>query len=335
MSRILLAVLLLIASLLSCPSHAALSPLPAMNLNPLHVVLLQPLAQAPGIDTGAAFVLGYATIMTAEDRGVNSALLDMEVARASLRLAAELPVGVGVWADVSYLWYGGGAFDDLLIAYHEATHLPEGSRPDRPRNSFAYTVSRDGQVYSPDPPAGGGLGDTVLGALVPIPRFAGAATEVSWRIMGKLPTGSSAHGFGSGRMDAATGIIASWSGERLWVLGNLDGLYFGGTPHPALPLGTHRALSALLEGGLSIDPLGTFSVGLDYLASPYETGFASLDRDVLMLRVGFQRAVSRSLRIHAGFTEDLALHSSPDFALFLGLEWSGDEDTATVLPGTR
>jgi hypothetical protein len=247
----------------------------------------------------------------------------MEVARASLRLAAELPSGLGIWADLSYLWFGGGAFDDLLIDYHDALHLPNGDRPDRPRNTFGYTVSRDGQVYSPDPPAGGGPGDTVIGAVVPIPGFSGSGTEVSWRVTGKLPTGSSADGFGSGRADVGTGIIASWSGERFWLLGNLDGLYFGGTPHPALHMGTHWALSALAEGGLSIDPLGTVSAGLGYLASPYDTGFSSLDRDVLMLRVGFQRPVSKSLLLHVGFTEDLAVESSPDFAVFLGLEWSG------------
>jgi hypothetical protein len=41
-----------------------------------------------------------------------------------------------------------------------------------------------------------------------------------------------------------------------------------------------------------------------------------------MLEVGYQRALSPALRLHLGFTEDLAVESSPDFCLVVGLEWS-------------
>ena len=63
----------------------------------------------------------------------------------------------------------------------------------------------------------------------------------------KLPTGSRRTGFGSGHADASVGLLgASEKGLfRFW--GNLDAVYLGGSPDPALPLARHWAVAA---GGL-------------------------------------------------------------------------------------
>jgi hypothetical protein len=67
--------------------------------------------------------------------------------------------------------------------------------------------------------------------------------------------------------------------------------------------------------------LGTAAAQLHFATSPYGTGLPALDRDVLLLALGVRRRVGADAWISLGFTEDLVVQASPDFSLFVGVEW--------------
>ncbi len=299
----------------------AFAPLSARNLYPPRVVFIQPAPALPEPRPGWGLELAYATVLVEEDRPGASLLVDLEVARVAAVGSARTPWGGALSVEVPYLRYGGGAFDRVLMAYHDALGFPDGGRPDRPENAFAYEIQRGDQGYSPDPPAGGGLGDVVLGALQPAWASPSGAVRAATRVSLKLPTGSRNQGFGSGRIDGGLGILASWTGRRGGLTVNADALYLGGEADPALRLATRWSFSSLLALALRLGDRWTASAQVHFTASPYGAGFSSLDQDVLLLAAGLRRQVGSRAWASLGFTEDLIVESSPDFALLAGLEW--------------
>ncbi|MDW7710980.1 MAG: DUF3187 family protein [Deferrisomatales bacterium] len=299
----------------------AFAPLRARNLNPPHLVFLQPSAERPDPQPGGRVELAYATVFVSEHREGRSALLDMEVGRAALVGAARGPWGSTVCLEVPYLWYGGGAFDRVVNGYHAAFGFADGGRSDRPDNTWAYEVRRGSAAYGPEPPASGGVGDAVVSGVHPLvgalPEGVGSALR--WSL--KLPTGSHRHGFGSGSADGGLGLLGSWRGRVVGVTGNLDLVYLGGTADPALRLGTPWVLSSLVSAGVRLGWLGTASAQLRFATSPYDTGLRPLDRPVVLLAAGLRRQLSPRVWASLGFTEDLAVESSPDFSLLASVEW--------------
>mgnify|MGYP005860828509 CR=1 FL=1 len=263
--------------------------------------------------------LAYATVCAVHERGDKSLVTDMEVGRVA---------AVGRWAgpwggvfslEVPYLWYGAGAFDPVLGAYHDAFGFPDGDRKDRPENAFAYRVTRGRREYAPRPPAGGGLGDVVVEAAYPLSTP--GPVQSAARLSVKLPTGSARDGLGSGHMDGGGGVLAGWQGRRAGGGANVDVLYLGGSPDAALRLESPWALSAVAFAGVRLGALGTAAAQIHFSRSPYGTGLPALDRDVLLLALGLRRRMGSTTWVSLGFTEDLIVQASPDFSLVVGVEW--------------
>ncbi|MEW6488150.1 MAG: DUF3187 family protein [Thermodesulfobacteriota bacterium] len=311
------ATFLLLAAVPAAASEFA--PLPVRNLYPPRLLFLQPSPSLPEQRSGGRMDLAYATVCAVHERGDTSLVTDMEVGRVAAVGRWGAPWGGGFSLEVPYLWYGGGAFDPVLDAYHDAFGFPDGDREDRPENAFGYRVTRGRHEYAPRSPAGGGLGDMVLEAVHPL--GAPGPLRSAARLSLKLPTGSARNGFGSGHADGGGGVLASWQGPRAGVGANVDVLYLGGSPDAALRLESHWALSALAFAGVQLGPLGTAAAQLHFATSPYGTGLPALDRDVLLLALGVRRQVGADAWISLGFTEDLVVQASPDFSLFVGVEW--------------
>ena len=303
--------------------RAAAGPLPSANLAPQHLFFLEPAPESASVAEGRAFTvdLAYATIYSVSKSGRTRETLDMEVARAALRFAQGLPYRAEVGAEIPLLWMGSGVFDGPLNRYHGSTGFGDGGRRNGPTNEFRYSVTDGTDTYRPDPNGRVGLGDAVLRLKKEVATAPASAVRLAVRALAKLPTGDPGKGYGSGHPDGGLGALVETRIGPFRLHGALDGLYLGGTPDPVLSLSTHWALKA--AGGLSIPAwdLGDLTVQIDYLSTPYGTGSSHLDRDVVMLAAGFQRAIEGFGRWAVGFTEDLSARASPDFSLFFSLEW--------------
>ncbi|MBI5444324.1 MAG: DUF3187 family protein [Deltaproteobacteria bacterium] len=310
----------LACALLPTLARAEPAPLGARNLAPQHLFLLDPGPDlperlAPG-KTRLGIDLAYASIFTNRAGSNSDALLDMEVARADLRYA----LGVGrmeVEFDLPLLWTGAGLFDSVINSYHDAFNFPTGGRNTAPENRFAYRIRRGARAFDPKP--GAGLGDAVLS----VKSAVGSRRDLAARALVKLPTGSRSRGFGSEHADASVGLLgdarAGWF--RFW--GNLDAVYVGGSPDPALRLGSHWALAAGGTAALDVGRGVDVQLELHYFSSPYDTGLRALDRDPVLFALGVARSFG-GLRASFGMTEDVAVETSPDIALFLNLAWTGE-----------
>lgn len=294
--------------------------LPSTNLAPQHLLHLSPPPDTPvGLAAGAtraALDVAYASVFSDESSGTQEARLDMEVARVGLRWARGLGSGVEVGAEIPWLWLGGGSFDGFIIRYHRALGLPNGDRDRVGRGEFGYWISANGHRYAPA--GGGGFGDAVIGFKWAVPSP--GPLRLATRGLAKLPTGAPERGLGSGSADGSLGAIASFESGALRFTGAVDAVYVGGTPDPALRLGTHWAAAAAAAAGACIFGSSEALVQLSYFATPYDTGSPNVDGDVLMLSLGMQGQISPRLAWAAGFTEDALVRTSPDFGVFLSLE---------------
>ena len=320
-----LARLLAFALLVATAQPGRAGPLwePVPNLAPQHLVFLQPVSgpvPAGSLSYWVQVSGNYATVYSLEPGTRRSLLLDMEIARLSLRGAARLREGLEAGLELPFLWMGNGVFDPALIAYHDLVRLPGGGREDAPRNTWRYRIVTDRGVYAPDPPGGMAPGDAVAFGRFRIAR--GPDLEAEARLAVKLPTGDPARGTGSGHPDLAAGAAALLDLGFLDVGISADAVWLGGSPDPALELG-RRWGGAASAGAFFPAPwgLGRLSARVRYRTNPYRTGLDLLDRDVLMF-VGELAGTFRGVSWSLGFTEDLAVHASPDFSVFLRLAWA-------------
>ncbi len=298
-----------------------LAPARAPNLAPHQLVFLQPPPEPARMETKrftAGVQLAYASVFTEADPAAQ-AVIDLEAARLAVRGGLRIGDRMDLSVEVPVLWTGGGWFDPFLIAYHEFWGLPDGGRPDAPRNEYRYRVRTPDGVYQPDGDGRTGVGDVVATARLSL--AAGRAGAAAVRLSAKLPTGDPGRGFGSGSADAGIGLLGQVDAGRFSAFANLDAVYLGGTPDDALPLNTRWVGSALLGGGVELvrEVFGLVAQ-VQLRSSPYNTGWAALDRDVAMLAVAGRLAFGDGWSWTAGFTEDLAVHASPDFSVFTGLD---------------
>ena len=121
---------------------------------------------------------------------------------------------------------------------------------------------------------------------------------------------------------AHCGLVLGGRSGRFAFYGNLDGLYLSRSPNPALDLGTKWALSAVSAVTAPVWDWGELACQLRYFSTPYSTGIGSVDKDVWMLAVAFQRSFLDGRGVWSvGFTEDLAVEASPDFAALVSFQW--------------
>lgn len=306
---------------LACSAAAPGAPLRSPNLAPQHLLHLTPAVDAaeplPRGASTAALDAAYASIFVDQGSpGEDEVRFDMEAARLALRLARGLGGGVEAGAEIPFAWLGSGWFDGSITAFHRGVGLPNGGRSDAGANEFTYDLRVGKERYAPS--GGAGPADATVWVKAALPPQG----PLRWAVRGvvKLPTGAPTRGLGSGYADASLGLLGSAEAGPLRVTGSADAVYVGGTADAALRLDTHWAAAASLSAGLGFGEASEVVVRLAYLSSPFGTGLSEVDRDVLQLVLGASTRVAGDVTLAVGFTEDLAVNSSPDFGLCLSVE---------------
>jgi hypothetical protein len=297
---------------------AAAEPLAVRDPNPLTRAAYLPLpataAPAGGWQLDAQLTWSNTVNLGANAR--EQLLVDAESTELTLAVTRE----VGGWqlrASVPVVHRSAGALDGFIDGWHRAFGLPQGDRPNRPRNAYALRYQRAG-LAPVDVPEGSSLGDVALEAghvLVAGPR----ATLSGWVGL-EAPTGSRTALTGNGAWDAATWLALEaqlaprWtaSGRAGWSHSSGDGL---------LPLAREvgfgtAALSwratQSLEAVVQIDAHTALVRGSDL---PFLS-------EAVELTLGGRYRLRSGAVIEAGVVEDIQVNHSPDVAFVLGFKWA-------------
>lgn len=225
----------------------------------------------------------------------------------------------GPWrfrAGVPVTWRGAGTLDSFIDSWHDLFGLPEGVRPQRPKEVYAIRYSRTG-VPTIDAEQGTALGDVQLEA----GRVLAAAEgrELSAWVGVELPTGSESKLTGNGAVD-----VAAWLAGRTMLGGNFELTAQAGAAAPGgddpLPYE---------------DAVGFGTVSLAWHVTRGFTGLLQLDahsriaRDsqlkfldsAVLLTIGGRLRFVDGYEFELGVTEDVAVDRSPDVSFYLGFRW--------------
>lgn len=213
----------------------------------------------------------------------------------------------------------GGLADQAFSSWHSLLGTPTGGRELVPKYQIAYALERDGQVVARLDRPRTQLLDVDLAWVRP---FGTSERGGRWGASVQLPNGRADDFSGSGGTDLTVGG-AAWGtlgptrwhaqGEVVWV----------GLPTQARwrSVMTHRTLPRAWAGmGYCFESPGLLEgVGVDltwaWMRSPFRTGLARLDRDVLQQHWTFSHRAFPRWRF--GFSEEGGSYLAPDLTVYL------------------
>ncbi|MDE2728777.1 MAG: DUF3187 family protein [Gemmatimonadota bacterium] len=252
--------------------------------------------------------------------------VDTESLRLSVdldwRIASRLQFGM----TLPFLKHGGGFLDGVVEGFHGAFNLSNGGREWAPRNDYGVFVVRDRRFWIRSvESAGFRPGDLVVRMKTPLNRGGG---RVVMAIAGalKLPTGSLETLTGSGGWDFQAAFFATWRPDRP----KRDMIFHANLAHSRLGRPTHGEgfplrsittlvlafeyrttgrLAALLQTQVNIGPFPSSRLG-------------PLNRTAIEATAGARYALSESLSLDAGLTENLSQYqNTPDVGMHVGIVW--------------
>ncbi len=330
--RAISAALFLILCLLGS-ARADFGPLQTSNRFPLHLLFLKPQpvsAQLPfrgNLETTLA--LEYSNTYFDRRNSRWKPLIDMEMLVADLSLAYGLTPKLALRIDFPFVSMGGGFLDGFLENFHDAIGTSNYGRENRPKNTFAYRVTKDNKLWLQGEADGLQLADfTVSAQIALIKSDISHKTDGSLLLRLKLPAGDSARGLGSGQFDAGIYMPVKWTAQP-WSFFVMPGAAFIGDPDTqGAEISSRNSVSLLAGVAYDWSRNTAWLVQLNYYTSPIEqTGMDALDRGALELDIGFHHRLAEGWIVEFAFCEDLTL-ALPDFNLRLGLRWTWPKRTS-------
>ncbi|MBJ6725639.1 DUF3187 family protein [Geomesophilobacter sediminis] len=308
---------------------AEITPFKTFNQSPIIQIYGLPAPEEarvlPAGHSKANLALDLASNFAHESIGSEKILLDGESLRTTLSLSRGFGSRFEAGIEIPVVNQSGGFLDGFIEGWHSFFHLPDGGRPDYPRNQLVYWY-QDSSKAQPQrfnyTRSELGIGDLrVTGGMQLVQNENWA---LALRALVKLPTGDSSGLMGSGSTDT------SW-----WLTGQRDWRFAGGT-RTAL-FGQLGAL-AKTRGDVLPDQqrylVGFGSLGAGW--SPWErvafkvqfsshtpfykdselpelSGFSTL------MVMGGTIAFSPNTALDIGVSEDVMVDRSPDVAFHLAL----------------
>lgn len=306
--------------------HADQGPLQMTNRFPLHLLFLTPRPVAPEIPHAGhgevAMAVEYSSIFFDHRNRLWDFLLDMEVTTLDLSVEFAAAPHLALRLDAPVVMMNDGFLDDFLGNYHDTLGVPNYGREERPADSFAYQVSKDGRVWlngrsSPLMPADATL--SLEWEIQPLVAKRGMATTLIASM--KLPVGDSDKGLGSGAWDYGIYWSAAWHADK-WSFYAMPGFAWIGEPETrGADISTRNSPSLFLGAVYHSSPQCHWMAQLNGYTSPVEsTGISALDNGSLELDLGFHYRINDPWTFVFGFGEDLT-RAVPDFSVHMGLIW--------------
>lgn len=307
--------------------HAAGGPLD----EPLALGNRQPLVQLHGLPaarSGAVLApgatewrLGFdvANNFTLSERAGEAIVLDGESRR--LELGGRWGLGRGWEAGfrLPLIQHDGGGLDGFIEGWHDFWGLPDGDRPDHPRDRLRYRYQRGGHTLLDFHHSATGIGDLQLNAAYTL--AAGPGGDVALTAAVNLPTGDAGKLTGAEATSVALTLAAGT--PSLW-----GGPIAGHANAGVLWLERGEVLGALQEervwfgsAGLSWAPGERWRLKLQLEAHTafYDSALKELGDDSLQLVLGGSARLSRRWLLDLAVSEDLAVDTAPDVVFQLAL----------------
>lgn len=246
-------------------------------------------------------------------------ILDGETTGLAARWARGLGDGWEVEAEMSWRRHSGGFLDQWIEDWHDLWGLPDGGRPEAPRDRLDYRYLGPQARFSLQEPSAG-LSDLRLAAVRNVWRSENAAFSIRTGV--KLGIGDEDRLLGGGN-DYYVSINATGASA------NLGGLVW----HAQLGwlrAGELRILGAIQRrdpwfAGAGVEwPVRrnlTMKTQVDTHAPIANSALTELGSTAFLLTVGVTWSISPELELELGFSEDIAPHTGPDFVPRAGIRY--------------
>lgn len=255
-----------------------------------------------------------------------SALVDMEMTVIELALEYGVTQRLSIGAQIPFVSMSNGFLDGFLENFHDAFGLPNYGRGDRPDNSFAYRMSKDGLSWLDGDSEDLQWADMTVSGRMHL-FTTGSSAKWSGTLLAsiKLPIGDEALGYGSGRADAGLFFPNQWEGRK-WTLYLMPGYIWHSDPETqGADVSARNSFSMFGGLGYASSDRWKWFLQVNYSSSPIEeTDIDVFDDGAVELTLGFRRTLNDNWCVEFAFCEDIFTRSAPDFNLHLGLIWSYD-----------
>jgi Protein of unknown function (DUF3187) len=325
-SRItLLGFLMVLAT--AAQAGASFGPLQTSNRLPLHLLFLKPRPVRADVpvrgELEATLAAEYSNTYFNQHNERWDVLMDMEMLITEVSLVYGLTSKAALRLDLPMVSMGGGFLDGFLENYHDAIGVGNYGREERPKNEYAYRVSKNGLPWIKGQSESLQIADLTVSAQFQLMKARGKQ-DMSGSVLVslKLPSGNPDRALGSGAVDSGIYVPIRWSADP-WTLYLMPGAAIIGSPHTRGARVSVRNSYALF-GGVAYDysTRMTWLVQLNYYTSPIEkTGLDYLDQGSLELDIGLHRQLASDWLMEVAFSEDLT-RALPDFNLRIGLRWT-------------
>lgn len=311
---------LALLSILFCTGALA-APFITRDQNPLLAGFGLPSALPPQLDGGGNALrvdgaINWASSAIAQSSARDALTVDAETREARFVFSYFLSM-VELRLQVPYHYIGGGNLDSFVDSFHDAFGLPEGARPQQPRDAIRVRYQRDGVTLFEQRASDSGLGDISFDLGYQL-LSRGDRSAAAWLSI-KLPTADEDELRGSGAVDVSVSVAGERSfGARWDAFAQLSATYLGNGD--LLPRQQRDVVVSGLAG-VSVRVIGNLyaKLQLDAHSAVFDGSDLEYFDEALILSGGGEYRLANGWVFDFGISEDIAVDQSPDLVLLFGL----------------
>lgn len=256
-----------------------------------------------------------------EDAAGERIVLDGETHRLEWRARSGLGDGWEVGVVVPYMQHSGGGLDGFIDSWHDFWGLPDGGRPQAPRDVLRYRYTRNGAVLLDVHEPQSGLGDMQLQAAYRLWQSDRSAAALAATV--KLPTGDAERltGDGATATDITFAISTDdWLGSGLRAFANIGAQWL---ERGEVLSDQQRDSHLHAEAGLGWRVLTGLELKAQVQAHSalYDSALTALGDDAAQLILGGTAQLSPHWLLDIGVGEDIRVDTAPDVTLQIALRW--------------
>lgn len=252
-----------------------------------------------------------------------SLFFDGETMRLDLRLRYAVTDRIELQLDLPWLRHEGGRLDNLIEEWHNVFGLPNGDRGSVPEDQLQFRYADVAGRQRVLGRATSGMGEPSVA--VSYQAWSESGKALSVHLGAKVAGGDRRQWLSSGATDVFIGFRFTdessfaeqgfaWHAQAGWLRLGQSSLL------PVEPESGAWYLSASLDWAVNED--WKLVVQTDSHGGLYDSELRPLGKPTLQLSLGTHWRMSKNWRLQLGFSEDLAVDTSPDISFFSGLTYT-------------